>query len=63
MNKIIAIGGMSNFKCFLNVPEKEAIKRYCKYYGMPVEGFDKKANSFKTIEFEDEFEAYDIGEI
>lgn len=53
MNTIIAIGFMGNKRCYLNVAEDEAIKRYREEFG-----YDDY--TVETISFEDSFIVYDI---
>ncbi len=58
-NKIISVGYIGLQKCYLNISEEEAIKRYCKSENITVEEFD---NNLYIIEFEDEFKCYSIWE-
>ena len=68
MNTIVAIGGLSNYNCYLNVPYEQAVKRYLTKMNtdpyneedyVPLTYSDIK-DSIKVINFEDEFSAYDI---
>lgn len=59
-NVIIYIGYLGGVNCYLNIPEEEAIKRYCKEYDININEFNKKEYNLRSIEFDDEFEAYDI---
>ncbi len=56
MNKIVKIGGVGMFQCYLNIPVKEAIER-AKASGLWFEDFDGFIISEFT--FEDEFRSYD----
>jgi len=60
MNKIIVIGYMSMMKCYLNVSKEEAIGRYIKSEDMTRDEFDDAGLRCDEVEFDDEFEAYDI---
>ncbi len=57
-NKLIAIGHLGCMTCYLNVSEKEAIRRFNK------ENYDIDSDvledSIKSFEFDDQFEAYDV---
>ena len=62
-NIIISIGYIGLRKCYLNINKKEAIKRYCKSEEITKEEFDNNFDiRIDSIEFEDEFECYDIWE-
>jgi|OM-RGC.v1.035775834 hypothetical protein len=62
-NKIISVGYIGLQKCYLNISEEEAIKRYCKSENITVEEFDNNSDiDSYIIEFEDEFECYSISE-
>jgi hypothetical protein len=67
-NKIISVGYIGLQKCYLNISEEEAIKRYCKSENcksenITVEEFDNNSDiDSYVIEFEDEFECYSIWE-
>ena len=62
-NKIIAIGYLGIRKCYLNLSEEEAISRYCKSEELTREEFDEDTGlNMQTIEFNDEFGAYDVWE-
>jgi hypothetical protein len=62
-NKIIVIGYMGIRKCYLNLSEEDAIVRYCKSEKLTREEFDEDTGlNMQTIEFNDEFGAYDIWE-
>jgi len=56
-NWIIAIGYLSNMKCYFNMSIKEAIERYESYNDGPVDA----SVSVTIIGFHDHFEAYDLG--
>lgn len=60
-NKLIQIGVMCDYRCYLNVDREEAIKRYCISENITFHYFDINV-SIHEIEFEDEFGAYDIYE-
>ncbi len=62
-NKIISIGYIGLRKCYLNVTEEEAIERYCKTENISRQEFDNEDISIFTINFNDEFSAYEIWEI
>jgi hypothetical protein len=62
MNKIITIGYLGIQRCYLNISEEEAIKRYCDQDSITREEFDGMGYRIQTINFEDEFECYDIWE-
>lgn len=55
-NWIIAIGILSDMKCYFNVLIKEAVERYESYNDDPID----ESYSVKIIGFHDHFEAYDI---
>lgn len=59
MNKLTVIGYTSSKKCYINVPEKEAIERYCVEDGITPEEFLQEGVPVLTYDFHDEFEAYD----
>lgn len=63
MNKLIVIGHMSTMKCYLNISKEDAIERYIKSEGMTRDEFDEASFRCEEIEFEDEFEVYDIWNI
>lgn len=60
MNKLIVIGYTSMMKCYLNIIREEAIQRYMKSEEMTREEFDEAGLRCDEVEFDDEFEAYDI---
>lgn len=61
MNTIIEIGYLGMKRCYLNLTEEEAVKRYCESEDTPKE--DVYADELiDTITFEDEFVAYSIWE-
>ena len=60
MNKLISIGYIGIKKCYLNITEEEAIRRYCKTENITRQKFDEDNISIFTIEFKDEFGAYEI---
>lgn len=61
-NKLHIIGYMGCKSCYLNISKEEAVKRY------NIDNIDNRdsleipidLDDVKTIEFEDEFEAYDV---
>lgn len=60
-NKIISIGFLGVKKCYLNISEEEAIKRYIESEDLTIDEFnDEYRENMKTIEFNDEFECYDV---
>lgn len=61
-NKIISIGHIGLKRCYLNVEQKEAIRRYCKSQGLTLQQFKEYDISIDIIEFDDEFGAYSIYE-
>lgn len=60
MNKLISIGYIGLRKCYLNITEEEAIERYCKTENLTRQKFQEEDISVFTIEFDDEFSAYDV---
>lgn len=58
-NKIIAIGWTGLKRCYLNISREEALDRYKAEQGD--HGFDADEVPIKEIEFDDVFEAYDVG--
>lgn len=60
MNKLISIGYIGLKKCYLNTTEDEAIERYCKTENLTRQKFDEEDISIFTIEFDDEFSAYEV---
>lgn len=63
MNKLITIGYTGIKRCYLNVEMDEAIERFCKSEGyvlMSLEEIKKEGVWVDTIEFDDEFGAYEI---
>ena len=61
MNKLILIGLIGCKKCYLNITEEMAIKRYCESENLTRQQFEDEENiSVETIDFKDEFSAYDI---
>ena len=62
-NRIITIGYIGLKKCYLNINEEDAIKKYCVSEQITKENFDNNVDiSIDSIEFENEFECYDIWE-
>lgn len=62
-NKIISIGYTGIMKCYLNISEEDAIKRYCESEKISEDDFESNADiTIDQIEFDDEFEAYSIWE-
>ena len=59
-NKIISIGYIGVKRCYLNIDEEEAIKRYCNSENITRQKFDDDDISIDTIEFDDEFGAYSV---
>lgn len=57
-NTLILIGFIGMKKCYLNITKEEAIERYCAYMSLDVAAFNE--DSVEVIEFDDEFEAYDV---
>jgi hypothetical protein len=55
-NKIVGVGGMGQFICFLNVDKEEAIKRYKAYFSLPE---DSLKYTIFEFEFNDSFWVYD----
>jgi hypothetical protein len=62
VNKLIVIGYIGIKKCYLNITEDQAIKRYCKTENITRQMFDEDDISIYTIEFNDEFCAYEVWE-
>ena len=62
MNKLVIIGRIGHFRCYLNVSEEEAKERYEESEGSPIEEL-LEYNEIYTMEFEDEFESYKIWEV
>lgn len=62
MNKLISIGYLGIKYCYLNVDEDEAIRRYCFTNNISEVEFKEQEIRIDTIEFEDEFSAYEIWE-
>lgn len=61
MNKLIIIGFISNYVCYLNVSREEAISRFIKendWYTL-----DEVNNMTYEMEFKDSFGAYEVNEI
>jgi hypothetical protein len=52
MNKLIIIGDINIKRCYLNISEEEAIKRYCEY--KKIEKL-RNRDKIKTISFDDHF--------
>lgn len=64
MNKIITIGYLGCRKCYLNIEKEEAIKRYCESEELSHQEFlEDTGLNLQIVEFEDEFECYDIWEL
>ena len=63
MNELIAIGHIGMKKCYLNITEELAIERYCNAENMSRLEFDEQDITISIIEFEDEFDAYEVWEI
>ncbi len=63
-NKIISIGYTGSKRCYLNISEDEAKRRYCISENMSEEVFDNVMidGYFTVTEFDEEFSAYDIWE-
>ena len=61
-NKIIAIGFMSSYRCYLNITKSEAVLRYCDSEEMTLDCFMESNYRVDEIEFDDEFGAYEIWE-
>lgn len=59
-NKLYVIGFIGIKKCYMNIPKQEAIERYCKENDLDAATFDEE--SVDEVEFDDEFEAYDVWE-
>lgn len=56
-NKMVVVGGMGSYICFLNVEKEEAIRRYLEYYGLPEDSLKYTTYDF---EFGDSFRVYDV---
>lgn len=60
-NKLIVIGYITNWRCYLNVTKEEAIRRYCESENIPFnECTEEFGVEIREIEFLDEFGAYAI---
>jgi hypothetical protein len=77
-NRLVVIGSLGNYRCYLNVPRDEAIRRYKDHYRRMKES--DRAKGFEVLddadyeqeegadfgvnelEFDEEFLAYDIEE-
>lgn len=57
-NKIVAVGGLGQFLCFLNIDKEKAIEAYKEYFSLP-EDSDNKFG-VQEFEFDKSFWAYDI---
>lgn len=55
-NRLIVIGEIGMKRAYLNVPQEEAIRRYREAHP------DETRITVQLVEFEDEFEAYEIWE-
>lgn len=53
-NKLICIGYLGVKRCYLNIPQEEALQRYKEQEGDNLTGV-----TTTTIEFQDEFGVYD----
>ena len=63
-NKIISIGFVGCYSCYLNISEEEAIQRYIKKEDMTESELqDDGYINIHQFEFDDEFEAYSVNEI
>lgn len=62
MNSIVTIGYLGIQRCYLNISEDEAITRYCNSDNITREEFNEMGYRILTINFEDEFECYDLWE-
>lgn len=63
MNKLISIGYVGIKKCYLNIDNDTAVERYCKSENISSDDFiNDEYLSINTIEFVDEFGAYDVYE-
>lgn len=61
-NKLICIGYVGIQTCYLNMAMDEAILRYCQQENMTAEEFSESDISVYEVDFDDEFEAYNIWE-
>jgi len=62
-NRLVAIGYVGIMKCYLNISDREAIQRYIKSEDISETEFESNRDiSFMIIEFDDEFQAYDVWE-
>jgi len=62
-NKLIIIGYISNRKCYLNIPERDAIQRYIQSENISETEFElSDLYKIECIYFDDEFTVYDIWE-
>ena len=62
-NRLISIGYTGLMKCYLNIPDKDAIQRYIKSQNISETEFELDNDiQFNVIEFDDEFEAYSVWE-
>ena len=60
-NTIITLGDLGTRKAYFNVPEKEAIRRFCEHEEISLDDFEANyRRSMSTTTFTDEFECYDI---
>jgi len=60
-NKLIIIGIKGNYRCYLNIPREEAIRRYIYSEDSNEEDFlINYLHTLKEIEFDDVFGAYSI---
>jgi hypothetical protein len=60
-NKLISIGYTGLMKCYLNIPEQEAINRYLTSENISQDQYDADPQiQFHVFEFEDEFGSYSV---
>lgn len=58
-NRIVHIGYTGGMRCYLNMSDEEALKRYCESEGV-TEVYVKINEQIESFEFEDEFSAYQV---
>lgn len=60
MNKLVQIGYIGTYKCYLNVSIEEAKRRFSAEEDILIEDFEDNGIHIDTFMFDDEFEAYDV---
>lgn len=59
-HRLVAIGGLGQYACFLDISREEAIRRYRRYWSIPPEQVIEESEDIREFCFNDAFGAYSV---